>query len=115
MGVPKLSPSHEDFKLRFRELDDSVLISIEQWASLTGQTRSSIYSARARGMLPTPVINQNRLIRWTAGQYRAWAHGLADATHAPRGGRPRLPVSQAREIAQKPVGATIDSGAGGRA
>lgn len=84
-----------DFRRIFAEFDDSTLISPRQWATLCGQTLDSVYTANSRGILPTPAIQKNRLIRWTAGQYRAWAKSLTDAAPAHRrGGRPRKAVHQ---------------------
>ena len=79
-----------DFLKAFAALDDSTLISPKNWAALCEQSLDSIYSARARGFLPKPVIEKNRLVRWTAGQYREWVRGLAEAAPAHRrAGRPR--------------------------
>jgi predicted DNA-binding transcriptional regulator AlpA len=92
MQSQDISSHLDQFKKNFKELDDSVLISPEQWSALTGQSRASVYSACSRELLPAPVIKRNRLVRWTAGQYRAWTRGLADAPTArvkPAGGRPR--------------------------
>lgn len=80
----------DDFRRSFRDFDDSVLITPTQWAALCGQTRGSVYTARARGHLPTPVVDSNRCLRWTAGQYREWAKNLAGASPLSRpAGRPR--------------------------
>lgn len=95
MQSPKKSTDASNFLRIFAELDDSTLISPLQWATLCGQTLDSIYTAKSRGVLPTPAIQKNRLIRWTAGQYRAWARSLTEA--APmhrRGGRPRKDTQQ---------------------
>lgn len=100
MPSPKKPFKNDDFLRIFSELDDLALISPAQWGLLSGQSIHSVYSARKRGMLPQPAIDKNRLLRWTVGQYRAWARGLADAAPAkPRGGRPR------KDTGQQPGGA----------
>lgn len=98
MQSPKKSIDDSNFLRIFALLDDSTLISPLQWATLCGQTLDSVYTAKSRGVLPTPAIQKNRLIRWTAGQYRAWAKSLTDAAPAHRrGGRPRKAARQSAE------------------
>ncbi len=87
------------FLSNFKALDDSILISPAHWAALTTQSRASIYSAKQRKNLPQPVIEKNRFVRWTVGQYRDWANGLASESRKTeasgikeKGGRPRAEI-----------------------
>ena len=95
MQLSNLSTLDDEFRRRFKELDDSVLICPAEWAALSRQSRASVYTARTRGLLPSPVMEKNRLVRWTAGQYRDWARALTEPTSGARGGRPRSPIKSA--------------------
>lgn len=95
MAGKKQPIDDSNFLRAFAALDDSTLISPKHWAALCEQSLDSVYSARARGVLPKPVLEKNRLVRWTAGQYRDWVRGLAEAAPAHRrGGRPRKDTLQ---------------------
>ena len=94
-GKKKPIDDDTNFLRAFATLDDSTLISPKHWAALCEQSLDSVYSARARGVLPKPVIEKNRLVRWTAGQYRARVRSLAEAVpEHRRTGRPRKEAQQ---------------------
>jgi hypothetical protein len=48
MHTEPISNRLDQFKNNFKLLDDSVLISPEQWSALTGQSRASVYSSSSR-------------------------------------------------------------------
>lgn len=100
MPSEKKQLKRSEFVRFFADYDDSALITVRQWAELCEQSSASIYAAKSRGLLPTPAIEKNRVIRWTAGQYRAWARSLTEAAPAHRrGGRPRKETQQPGESA----------------
>ena len=97
----KANESHQKYRSNFKCLDNAVLVGYEHLAALTGIPKASLYSMKCHGELPSPVIERNRLVRWTAGQIRTWIDELAKvaatrqddaAEKSPRIGRPRAPV-----------------------
>lgn len=97
----KAEINHEKYRGNFKSLDDTVMMGYEHVSAVTGIPLSSLYTMKSHGELPTPVIERNRLVRWTAGQIRAWINELLLVAaqrqddllgSVPRLGRPRLPA-----------------------
>lgn len=66
----------EKFRANFKNLDDAVLISYEHVAAVMFMTIGATYQAAAKGRLPKPAIQSNKLVRWTAGQIRNYLNNL---------------------------------------
>ncbi|CAE6938419.1 hypothetical protein R69608_05091 [Paraburkholderia nemoris] len=88
-----MSSAHEqeiDFRAVFGAIDDYALVTAAEFASLLAITETAFYQMRAKGRLPTPMIERNRHLRWRAGAVRQWLKDLQPEEAAPRGrGRPR--------------------------
>ncbi len=67
----------EKFRTNFKNLDDAVLLGYEHVAALMSITVGATYQAAAKGKLPMPVIQSNKLVRWTVGQIRRCFNDLA--------------------------------------
>lgn len=84
-----------DFRRNFRDFDDAVLISLDEFAVLIGVTPAAMAQMRHAGKLPEPAIQGGKLLRWRAGDARVWLKALnQDSRPAPgaptkRSGRPR--------------------------
>lgn len=86
------------FRREFKQLDDAALLGVAELGALTGQTTNGIYREKKLGRLPPPAIERHRLVRWTAGQVRAWLSSLAEA--AATSPAPRLQRRMGRRRAQ---------------
>lgn len=84
-----------DFREKFKQLDDACLISLEEFAQLVGITPGALSVKRCHGELPTPAIQGGKLLRWRAGDVREWLRQLIIDKRPDRvlgmrkGGRPR--------------------------
>jgi len=67
----------ERFRRDFKHLDDAVLLSVAHVAALASQTVAAVYVMKHRRQLPPPAIARGKMVRWTAGQIRAWVAELA--------------------------------------
>ena len=89
-----MKQSGPDFRVLFKQMDDSALINANEYAQLLGAPgRESVYHLlnAAPETIARPAIRRPRLVRWRAGDVREHLRQLND--HAPaanrRGGRPR--------------------------
>ena len=94
-----------EFRRIFKDLDDSVLISLDEFAQLIGVTPGAMAQLRHAGKLPEPAIQGGKLLRWRAGDVRVWLKALnQDSRPAPgeltkRTGRPRSRLMSEAESA----------------
>lgn len=84
-----------DFRVVFKGLDDATLISIDEYAALMGLTPGAMAQKRHHGELAAPAIQGGKVLRWRAGDVRAWLLALnrdtrpAQKDSGRRNGRPR--------------------------
>lgn len=84
-----------EFRRTFKDLDDAVFIDIEEYGQLMGLTPLAMSQRRHLGILAEPAIQGGKVLRWRAGDVRAWLKQLnQDSRPAPgrpekRTGRPR--------------------------
>ena len=85
----------EDFRRVFKDLDDSALITIDEYGQLLGLTPAAMGQRRHTGKLAEPCIQGGKLLRWRAGYVRTWLRQLNQDSRKPiegpsrRLGRPR--------------------------
>lgn len=84
-----------DFRVIFKNIDDAALINMEEYGQLLGLTLGAIQQKRHHGELAEPAIQGGKVLRWRAGDVRAWLLNLCKDTRRPDGaekkrlGRPR--------------------------
>ena len=87
----------DDFRVVFKNLDDAALIGIDEYAQLMGLTTGAMSQRRYQDELAAPAIQGGKVLRWRAGDVRAWLLALNQDTRAAqkesgngkRRGRPR--------------------------
>lgn len=65
-----------DFRREFKDFDDAVLISIEEFGQLLGLTPGAMGQKRHYGELPEPCIQGGKVLRWRSGDVRDWLNKL---------------------------------------
>lgn len=93
----------DDFRRIFKDLDDSALIDIEEYGQLLGITPAAMAQRRHTGDLAEPCIQGGKLLRWRAGDVRAWLRELNQDTRKPAMGPSRRLGRPRREAATRAV------------
>lgn len=80
-----------DFRIDFKNLDETALINIDEFAELMGLTPGALAQKRHLGELLEPCIQGGKVLRWRAGDVRQWLKELHQdhRSHSSRAGRPR--------------------------
>ena len=84
-----------DFREKFKQFDDTCLITLDEYAQLLGTTGGAMAVKRCHGELAEPAIQGGKLLRWRAGDVREWLRQLTVDNRPERvqglrkGGRPR--------------------------
>lgn len=65
-----------DFRKEFKDFDDAALITLDEYAELLHITQTAAAQKRHAGDLAAPCIQGGKLLRWRAGDVRAWLSGL---------------------------------------
>lgn len=82
----------DKFQRVFREMDDAALLGYPELAAIMRNTPDHVSAMKET--LPTPAFDQQRFVRWTAGQIRTWltekaAQAGKSTEPVKRHGRPR--------------------------
>lgn len=74
-----------DIRERFKNMDALVLLGAEEVAQLVGMSSANaVRVASYRGLLPRPIVQRHRYVRWGVGQLREFLQTIVDSPPAQR-------------------------------